>query len=145
MQKLFRGGTIANTLNDVPRCIKEMIKENYKKIAIQEIKKYFTLRSGSTSFSETIKFTKLTFSPSKIYLTLNITWENGKKDRLSLDNETTSLDDIFIAYGANNNYNLKIRLYSLSEQEMYIVISNGHASSSPSPITVGIEEVIFIE
>ena len=28
------GGTIANTLNDVPRCINEMIKENYKKIAI---------------------------------------------------------------------------------------------------------------
>lgn len=31
MQKLFRGGgTIANTLNDVPKAINEMIKENYK-------------------------------------------------------------------------------------------------------------------
>ena len=33
MQKLFRGGTIANTLNDVPDAIDKMLKENYKKIA----------------------------------------------------------------------------------------------------------------
>ena len=37
MKEFYRGGTIADTISDVPSAIDKMLKENYKKVAIIEM------------------------------------------------------------------------------------------------------------
>lgn len=65
---LSGGGTLAQTLNDVPNAINEMIKENYKKVAIGECN--FKLQTELPYGSTETKYIplNLTFTPQKVFL-----------------------------------------------------------------------------
>lgn len=67
MTKLFRGGTIANTLNAVPDAIDKMLKGNYKKIAVGTCS--VSLRE-STSLKVTIPL-NLDFIPSRLFFVID--------------------------------------------------------------------------
>ena len=65
MQKLFRGGgTKSDTLNGMPSAIKTMLKNNYKKIAMGNLKKRIFLNHG-----QSIRFElPIDFKYSTIYI-----------------------------------------------------------------------------
>ena len=72
---LSGGGTIADTLNDVPSAIDNMLKENYKKVAIIDLGTDYTFTHSydknipiGTKTNYTIKMNGINFTPSKIFI-----------------------------------------------------------------------------
>ena len=85
MQEFYRGGTIANTISEVPGKIDEMLGQ-YKKVAIIEMKdtnKYKHELGGNSEDRNTKTFTvtklNIDFVPSKVYIHMKVNSGYGSK------------------------------------------------------------------
>lgn len=65
---LSGGGTIADTISDVPSAIDKMLKENYKKVAIIDPTEYLPFPSNNSESIDYTVNTNFAFKPSKIFL-----------------------------------------------------------------------------
>lgn len=120
------GGTIADTLNDVPKAIKEMIKENYKKIA--------DINSDTTIYSDTP--TKiplnLNFKPSKVLFLLTVKLADdtgGEQTWVSTEDYKGTLDANF---GTNGTVDMKGRFKAkpiITEKEMTLEVHLSYYTS----------------
>lgn len=130
MQKLFRGGgTIADTLNDVPKAINEMIKENYKKIADITCDKTI-----SKDYAVKIPL-NLSFRPSKVIFLISAESIYGETEETWVNTEDYNETDgvIFSMYGNVTLTGYFLDKPIITEKEMILKINYSLYSDSRIP------------
>lgn len=139
MQKLFRGGgTIANTLNDVPDAIDKMLKENYKKVAIIDLEGRVFQQTSSGGNKQSFEIdinSQINFNPKKYYI--NSIMSGSGEDR------GHGLCDLDTEYWAFISSNEAFR-YKFSVVDNKLIITLINQSTTYNRIVIKIYKIIAI-
>lgn len=145
---LSGGGTIANTISEVPDAIDKMLKENYKKIAVLTLNKEFKSNTTSGIKTFTVDLSGINFTPTKGFLKfkykISEVGNYFSKQHLIEIGENTSFP---ANYFYNWNYEINIYQVKIKDKtlEFNVSIYFGNGSSLSKTVDIKLEEVILIE